>query len=102
MHPLYSWINQTMLGDGPRPGLPPGIRFVAALILAGALVALWSWARHAPFRAALAAVIVFIAIEGTLGFLDPHQLVASAVVKAIVLLGLLHAARTGYQRRRAL
>jgi len=82
--------------------LHPGIDFAVTITLAGVLAALWLWARHAPFRASLAAVIIFILVQGALGFVDPEVLLAGAVVKALVLVGLLHAMRTGYLRHRAL
>jgi hypothetical protein len=102
LHPLFAWINHTRLGAGLHEGLHPGINFAATLALAAALASLWLWARYAPFRATVAAVIVFVAVHGALGFADPGVLLSGAVVKSLVLLGLLQAANTGYLRHRPL
>jgi hypothetical protein len=102
LYPLFAWFNHLLFGAGPRAGLHPGIDFAVTITLAAAFAALWLWARHAPFRASLTAVIIFVLVQGALGFVDPEVLLAGAVVKALVLVGLLHAMRTGYLRHRAL
>jgi hypothetical protein len=102
LYPLFAWLNYVLFGVGPREGMHPGINFAVTLALAVAFAVLWLWARHAPYRASLAAVIVFVLVQGALGFIDPYILLSGAVVKALVLVGLLHAVRTGYLRHRPL
>lgn len=103
LYPLYGWINYILLDIASRhAGLHPALMFGITLLLSVLLLALWSWARYAPFRAAVAAVIVYLAIQGGLGLVEPHFLVSGAIVKSAVLLGLLQSVRTGYLRRRPL
>ncbi|HEX2854293.1 MAG TPA: hypothetical protein VHO24_13740 [Opitutaceae bacterium] len=102
LHPLFVLINQRVLGSAPRPGVPPGVELAAEVALAAAFVLLWRWARYAPFRAAMTAVVAFLLVHGALGLLEPRTLLAGAVVKSLILVGLVHAARTGYLRHRPL
>lgn len=102
LYPLFAWINQVLLGGGPRPGLHPGVSVMAEVALALLLVVLWLWARFAPFRAAMLAIVVFLLVHGALGLVEPRTLLTGAIVKTVVLLGLVHAARTGYLRHRPL
>jgi len=102
LHPLFAWVNNAVLGGDLHRGLRPVIPFTATLTLAAVLVMLWLWARHAPFRAAVTGVIAFVLVHGALGYVDPSALMSGAVVKSLVLLGLLQAARTGYLRHRPL
>ncbi len=101
LHPLFAWINRALLGDGTHGGLHPSINFAASLGLAIALATLAWWARFAPFRAAVVAVIVYLVVQGALGFVDPRSLLSGAIVKSLVLVGLLQAARTAFLRHRA-
>lgn len=102
LHPLFAWINNAVLGGDLHRGLHPVAHITASLVLAATLVVLWLWARHAPFRAAVTGVIAFVLVHGALGFADPSAFLSGAVVKSLILLGLLHAARTGYLRHRPL
>ncbi len=102
LHPLFVWINVLLL-DAPSPvHAEPAIALVAALGLAAALGLLSWWAKYAPFRAAVVAVLAFLAAQATVGYFDPGALISGAIVKSIVLVGLLQAARIGHFRRRAL
>lgn len=102
LYPLFAWFNHEMLGAGAHVGLHPRSHVVVALGLAAAFAVLGLWARYAPFRAALVAVIVYLFVLGATGLADPNSLLSGAIVKSLVLVGLLQAARTGYLRRRAL
>ena len=102
LHPLFTWVNDAVLGGARHRGLHPVIPFAVALTLAAVLVTLWLWARHAPFRAAVTGVIAFVLVHGALGFVDPGALMSGALVKSLFLLVLFHAARTGHLRHRPL
>ncbi len=102
LHPFFLLVNQRVLGSAPRAGLASETQLVAELSLAGLLALLGWWAHYAPFRAAVVAVAAFILVHGGLGLLQPSSLLSGAIVKSLMLVGLLHAARTGYQRHRAL
>lgn len=95
-------INRILLGPGLGENMHPRVSFSASVLLAVALAFLWRWARHAPFRASVVALIVFVAVHGALGFSDPDSLISGAVVKSLVLVGLLQAVRTGHLRHRPL
>ncbi|MCM2276273.1 MAG: hypothetical protein NDI75_15940 [Candidatus Didemnitutus sp.] len=102
LHPLFVLINQRVLGASPRPGIAPGLELAADVVLAAAFVLLWRWARYAPFRAAMTAIVTFLVVHGVLGLIEPRTLLAGAIVKSLILVGLVHAARTGYLRHRPL
>lgn len=102
LHPLFVWINVLLLKSPSPVREEPAIVLAAALGLAAVLGLLSWWANYAPFRAAVAAVIAFLVTQAAVGYFDPGALVSGAIVKSIVLLGLLQAARIGYFRHRAL
>ena len=102
LHPFFLLVYQRVLGSAPRAGLGTETQLVAELSLAGLLALLGWWAHYAPFRAAATAVVAFILVHGSLGLVQPSSLLSGAIVKSLMLVGLLHAARTGYQRHRAL
>jgi hypothetical protein len=102
LHPLFVLINQRVLGAPLRPGVAPGIQLAAEVVLAAVFVVLWLWARFAPFRAAGTAIVAFLLVHGALGLFEPRTLLAGAIVKSLILVGLVHAARTGYLRHRPL
>jgi hypothetical protein len=102
LHPLFVLINQRVLGSPSRPGVTPGIQLAAEVVLAAAFVLLWLWARYAPFRAAATAIFAFLLVHGALGLVEPHTLLTGVIVKSLILVGLVHAARTGYLRHRPL
>jgi hypothetical protein len=103
IHPLYLWVNVWMYRsrslDQP---LHPGINVAATLGTSALLFLFWWWARYAPYRAALAALVSFAAVQAGLAVLDPHQLLIGASIKALILLGLIQAVRVGFGRHRAL
>lgn len=102
LHPLFVLINQRVLGSPLRSGVAPGSQLAAEVVLAAAFVFLWLWARYAPFRAAMTAMVAFLLVHGALGLIEPRTLLAGAIVKSLILVGLVHAARTGYLRHRPL
>jgi H+/Cl- antiporter ClcA len=103
VRPVFLWFNVWQLhSPSLQQHLHPGINVAATLLTAALLLLFWWWARFAPFRAALAALIVFLLIQGGLAFLDPRQLLIGASIKALVTLGLIQAIRTGFHRHRAL
>jgi len=101
VYPLFLWFNVWMLRSQPlNQRLHPGYNAGLTLLSGALLLGFWWWARFAPYRAALAAMISYISIQGVLGFLDPHQLVASATIKALIFIGLIQAVRVGFRRHR--
>jgi hypothetical protein len=102
LHPLFAWFNYVLFGAVRSSGPHPRVDAAVALGLALVFAVLGWWARYAPFRAAVIAVIVYVVVLGTIGLTDPDSLLSGAIVKSLVLVGLLQAAHTGYLRRRAL
>ncbi|HEY0947687.1 MAG TPA: hypothetical protein VGD81_20560 [Opitutaceae bacterium] len=103
LFPLYVWINHSLFDLAPlHSALHPAAYFGISLALSAGLLLLWAWAHFAPFRAALVALLVYVACQAVIGLIEPRVLMSGALVKSVVLLGLLHAARTGYLRHRAL
>ncbi len=80
--------------------LNPAINLGSTVLIGVLLVFFWWWARYAPFRAALAALVTYLVIQGILATLDPRQLLLGAILKALIILGLVQAVRTGFRRRR--
>jgi hypothetical protein len=102
VHPAFLWFHRSHLPlSGTNAPIHPGV-FVAATLLGSVVLAGFGWwARYAPYRAAMGALLAFLALHATLVFLDPHQLLVGAVLEVLLLVGLLQAARVGHRRRRA-
>jgi hypothetical protein len=103
IHPLFLLINVWLLhSPSVNQHLHPAVNVGFTLAAGVALLLAWAWARYAPYRAALTALVAYLALQGALGYLDPAQFVAGAAMKALILLGLLQAVRVGHQRHRPL
>jgi hypothetical protein len=103
LYPLFLWINLWQLhSPSVSQSIHPSVRVISMLIAAGLLLVFWWWAKYAPYRAALGALISFVLVQCAIGWLDPRQLLFGASVKALVLLGLIQAVRIGFRRHRAL
>ena len=63
------------------------------------LLALWGWAKHAPFRAACVALGFYVTLQVYGATMYPNHALDNAASKVLVLLGLIMAVRTGYRRR---
>lgn len=102
--------------------IPPGARYVEALLLhdnapellhwlrwtiAGrfaigmVLLGLWRWARYAPYRAALIALVAYTCVHAAIALMHPQDVLDNIGSKVVVLLGLVMAVHTGASRRRA-
>ncbi|MFA6287786.1 MAG: hypothetical protein WC661_10425 [Opitutaceae bacterium] len=89
-----------------RLSLPPGFAahapwLIGGLLgLAGSLMLLWWWALYAPYRAALTALLAYIAVHSAIALLQPQAVLDNIASKILVLTGLVLAVRTGWLRRR--
>lgn len=103
VYPVFLWVNVWLLRSASlNQHLHPAIN-VALTVLSGVvLLGFWWWARFAPFRAALNALIAYGLIQAVLAYLDPHQLVVGATFKAVIVLGLIQATAVAYRRHRPL
>ncbi|PTY07162.1 hypothetical protein DB347_07570 [Opitutaceae bacterium EW11] len=100
VYPVFLWIHvwrlhSPSLNQHLHPAVNVGINLLTGLVL----VAFWWRAHLAPFRSAVAALLVYLALQGVLASLDPQQLVSGATFKAIILLGLIQAVAVSYRRR---
>lgn len=88
--------------DAPSPSqqLHPGLTLASTVFTGIVLLGFWWWARYAPYRGALAALVVYLIIQGVIATLDPRQLLVGATLKALIILGLVQAVRTGFRRHR--
>lgn len=101
IYPAFLLINRLSLGTPSlNQHLHPGIHVVFTLLPGGLLLGFWWWARYAPYRAALGALLAYVGIQGALGLLDPRALLMGASFKALAILGLVQAVRIGYRRHR--
>lgn len=103
LYPVFLLVNVlTLHAPSLNQHLHPAVNVALTLLTGGVLLGFWAWSRYAPFRGALGALVAYVLIQGTLGWLDPHQLLVGASFKAVILLGLIHAVRTGFRRHRPL
>jgi len=100
LYPLYRWLTDVMMRtpDEARSGMDMRVA-LSMLATTVILLALWMWAKHAPFRAACVALAFYALQQAGIGIYDPNHLLDGIVSKVIVLLGLIMAVRTGYRRR---
>lgn len=100
-YPVFLWLHLILLrSHHPARGLHPAL--TAGVILASGLSMLvfWWWARYAPFRAALLALVSFLVLHGVHAVVDPRQVVNGTLIKAFVIAGLAQAVFVAYRRRR--
>lgn len=71
----------------------------AQLLLSLVLLALWGWARHAPYRAAATALGIFVALHAASALIHPASMLDHIASNLLVLLGLVLAVHTGHLRR---
>lgn len=103
VYPVFLWFNvEALHSPSLNQHLHPVINVASSLLSTTVLLLFWWWARYAPYRAALAALFSYVAIQGALAFLDPRQLVVGASIKALIILGLVQAVRVGFRRHRPL
>lgn len=101
LHPLHQYVGGVILHDSAH------IQFVLAGLVGAMgllgviLVALWWWARYAPFRASVAALSTYAVFHAGIALFMPDVVFDGIASKIIVLLGLILAAHTGWKRRRA-
>lgn len=101
LHPLNQYLLARTLNDHA-----PMFRQFPWLIggMAGlgfAFLLLWWWAAYAPFRAALTALLLYLAFHTAVALAVPQVVLDSIASKILVLLGLLLAVRVGWMRHRA-
>lgn len=77
------------------PGLISGM-----LALVAVFVLLWWWARYAPFRASMAALLVYLLLHAAVALFIPQAVLDGIASKILVLAGLVLAVRTGWLRHR--
>lgn len=103
VYPVFLWIHVLELHSGPLNQLMhPAVNVGFTLLSFFALLGFWWWARYAPYRAAIGALLAFLLIQGIYAYIDPRQLVVGAIAKALILLGLLQAIFVAFRRRRPL
>jgi len=105
IYPAFLLIHLSLLG---HDGISHGLRLhpllnMGMITLSGlVLLACWGWARYAPYRAALLALMVFVGFQLIHGIIDPHQLSVATLVKVFINIGLVHAVIVSHGRRRPL
>ncbi|OAM89212.1 hypothetical protein OH491_12765 [Termitidicoccus mucosus] len=102
LYPLYLWVTELMLVHHDETSAPPAHTQKIAcgmLTVSVILLLLWWWAKFAPFRAACAALVFYLMLQGLAAFYQPQHMLDGLASKILVLLGLLMAVRTGYRRR---
>lgn len=102
LFPLYLWIVDFFVSA--RAGADPisnAMRNACfAMIGVGTVFLILSWwAKYAPFRASVMALLFYVGLHVWTAFAVPHHVMDGIASKIIVLLGLLLAVRTGYRRR---
>lgn len=78
-----------------HPGINVGVTLFSGLVM----LFFWWWARYAPYRAALLALLAFIVIQGAITIADPRQLAYGTLIKTLIILGLVHAVFVAHRRR---
>ncbi len=102
LFPLYLWIMDFFVSA--RAGTDPITTIMRntclAMIGVGTIFVLLSWwAKYAPFRAALIALLFYIGLQIWIVLAVPQHFMDGIASKVIIFLGLLMAIRTGYRRR---
>lgn len=101
LHPFNQYMLARTVGDRA-----PAFAYYPWLVggmtgLGVAFLLLWRWGAYAPFRAALVALVLFVAFHAAVAVGIPQVVPDSLASKILVLIGLLFAVRTGWRRRRA-
>jgi len=101
LYPLYRWMSDQILRETAEARATNDTTVALGMITFTALLLLlWGWAKYAPFRAASVALALYVLLQAAIAAFAPdHILDGGIVTKAIVLLGLIMAVRTGYRRR---
>ena len=100
LYPIYRWATETFVFNvggalwGEDMQVAAGMLAVAAILLA-----LWGWAKHAPFRAASVALGFFVVLQVYVVTMHPAHSLDHIASRILVLLGLIMAVRTGHRRR---
>lgn len=101
LHPLHQYIEGALLHDPAERTLGFACVTGGMVFMSLVLLALWWWSRYAPFRAALAALVAYVAVHAGIALLVPQIVLDGIASKIIVLLGLILAVRTGWLRHKA-
>ncbi|WP_043584238.1 hypothetical protein [Geminisphaera colitermitum] len=102
LFPLYLWTVDYFVSA--RVGTDPisdKMRLACCAMLGVGttfLVLSW-WAKYAPFRASVIALLFYAGLQAWIMLTLPHHLMDGIASKIIIFLGLLMAVRTGYRRR---
>ena len=100
LYPLYRWLSDTMLVHASDARAGSDMRAALGMLsVTAVLLALWGWAKYAPFRAASVALAFYVLLQVGLAVYSPDHVLDGIASKIIVLLGLIMAVRTGYRRR---
>ncbi len=101
LHPISQYVMTTVTratDRDPRPLLWLVVSMVATTVL---FLGLWGWAKFAPFRAAVIALVAYVALHTGIALAAPHAVLDGIASKIFILIGLVMAVRTGYLRHRA-
>jgi hypothetical protein len=107
LYPIYLWASLDLLGYRTGGSLDPVIPLlllrVAALVTLGIgflfLILAW-WAKYAPWRAAVAGLLFFVAFNVFIAVARPQYFMDGIASRVLVFLGLIMAVRTGFHRHR--
>ena len=100
LYPVYRWFMDILMPEhAPETYQHNMILALTMIAMAVLLLALWGWAKFAPFRAACIALALFVAMQVYIVAFHPVFSLSNAASKILVLLGLIMAVRTGYRRR---
>lgn len=103
VYPVFLWIHvwrlhSATLNQHLHPAVNAGFTCASGIVL----LVFWWWARYAPYRAAIGALVSYLVLQGALAYLDPRQLLIGATFKALIIIGLIQAISSSHHRRRPL
>ncbi|MDR2980619.1 MAG: hypothetical protein LBV12_00045 [Puniceicoccales bacterium] len=105
IYPLYLWASFALFSSraASETRTMEIIQLVAAVTLGiGIILGLLAWwAKYAPFRAAVVAIVFYIALNVFLAICRPEHFLDGAASRILIFLGLVMAVRTGFHRHRA-
>lgn len=101
--PAAQYVETLLLGLGDHADRLIWLRwvFTGRLVIGLMLLALWRWAKYAPYRAAFVALAVYTGVHAAIALMYPQDVLDNISSKVIVLLGLVLAVHTGSRRRHA-